>query len=203
MVPYEKFRRGNYECPICQQKEFYVPVESGLKKTGFRILALDQATYTTGWSIFDGDKLIKYGHWNSSGRTTEERIAQTKQWMASMIKKWNPDKIVIEEIQLQTYKKSEEEVIEMVKTFKTLAQLQGTLLNYLYENNFFYKPIPVGSWKKHSQVTGKGRTDQKRSAQLRVKAIFNIDATQDESDAILIGRYAAFDNKSNEIIDFG
>lgn len=41
--------------------------------------------------------------------------------MASMIKKWNPDKIVIEEIQLQTYKKSEEEVIEMVKTFKTLA----------------------------------------------------------------------------------
>ena len=56
--------------------------------------------------------------------------------------------------------------------------------------------------KSSCGVTGKNRSDQKRSAQLRVKALYNIDVTQDEADAILIGRDAALESKSNEIIEF-
>lgn len=202
VVSYEKFRRGNYECPICQQEEFYVPTESCLKKSGYRILAFDQATEVSGWSVFDGNKLVKYGHWVSNSNDCVERIDITKQWFASMIKKWNPDKVVIEDIQLQTYKKNEQESAKMVYTFKVLANLQGVLMNYLFTNNIIHKVTPPSSWKSSCGVTGKNRSDQKRSAQLRVKALYNIDVTQDEADAILIGRDAVLESKSNEIIEF-
>lgn len=201
-VSYEKWRRGSYECPICKQNEYRCTDNIAVKKNGFRILAFDQASITSGWSVFDGQKLIKYGNWTSHGVHSTERIAQTKQWMASMIKKWNPDKIIFEDIQLQTHKKNPEETVEMVITFKKLAHLQGVLKNYCYESGFNYKVVPPGTWRHYSSVKGNNRTDQKKSAQLRVKALYDISVSQDEADAILIGRWAAHDNLTNEIIEF-
>ena len=49
-----------------------------VKKNGYRILAFDQASITSGWSVFDDERLIKFGHWTSDGRHSTERIAQTK-----------------------------------------------------------------------------------------------------------------------------
>lgn len=201
-VSYEKWRRGTYECPICKENKYYHTDNIAVKKTGFRILAFDQASITSGWSVYDGDKMIKYGHWTSDGAHSTERIAQTKQWVVSMIAKWKPDKVIFEDIQLQTYKKNPQEVIEMVTTFKKLAHLQGVLKNYCYENGILYKIAAPATWRHHSQVKGNNRTDQKKSAQLRVKSIYDISVSQDEADAILIGRWAAYDNKANEIIEF-
>lgn len=201
-VSYEKWRRGTYECPICKQNRTQYMDNIAVKKNGYRILAFDQASITSGWSVFDDEKLIKFGHWSSDGRHSTERIAQTKQWMASMIKKWNPDKIIFEDIQLQTYKKNPSEVVEMVTTFKKLAHLQGVLKNYCYENGLIYKVVVPSTWRHHSEVKGNNRTDQKRSAQIIVKQLYDINVSQDEADAILIGRWAAHDNKVNEIIDF-
>lgn len=119
-----------------------------------------------------------------------------------MIKKWNPDKIIFEDIQLQTYKKNPSEVTEMVITFKKLAHLQGVLKNYCYESGLLYKVVPPSTWRHYSEVKGNSRTDQKRSAQLIVKQLYDISVSQDEADAILIGRWAAHDQKTNEIIMF-
>lgn len=146
--------------------------------------------------------MIKFGKWSSDGGHSTERIANTKQWVASMIDKWKPDKVIFEDIQLQTYKKNPQEVVEMVTTFKKLAHLQGVLKNYCYENGILYKIVPPPTWKSYSQVKGSNRTDQKKSAQLRVKSIYDISVSQDEADAILIGRWAAHDQKANEIIEF-
>ena len=173
-VSYEKWRRGTYECPICKENKYYHTDNIAVKKTGFRILAFDQASITSGWSVYDGDKMIKYGHWTSDGAHSTERIAQTKQWVVSMIAKWKPDKVVFEDI----------------------------LKNYCYENGILYKIAAPATWRHHSQVKGNNRTDQKKSAQLRVKSIYDISVSQDEADAILIGRWAAYDNKANEIIEF-
>lgn len=48
--------------------------------------------------MFDNEKLIKYGKWTSEGTHSTERIAQTKYWVASMIEKWKPDCIALEDI---------------------------------------------------------------------------------------------------------
>jgi Holliday junction resolvasome RuvABC endonuclease subunit len=64
-------------------------------------LALDQATHTTGWSIFDGDKLVRYGTFNTEIKDETARINAIKNWMLSMISNWDPDCVAIEGIQFQ------------------------------------------------------------------------------------------------------
>ena len=50
---YEIKKKKN--CPVCSQNEFKEQEDKGYYKKGQgekRVLALDQATYTSGWSIF-------------------------------------------------------------------------------------------------------------------------------------------------------
>lgn len=49
--------RAKHECPVCKKNAFKKLVESVKPKPkgAKRVLALDQATHTTGWAIFDGD----------------------------------------------------------------------------------------------------------------------------------------------------
>ena len=77
-VSYEKWRRGTHECPICKENKHYHTNNIAVKKTGFRILAFDQASITSGWSVYDGDNMIKFGKWSSDGGHSTERIANTK-----------------------------------------------------------------------------------------------------------------------------
>lgn len=197
-VSYEKWRRGSFECPICKQNQYYKSDNIAVKKNGYRILAFDQASITSGWAVFDGDALVKYGKWSSEGTHSTERIAKTKYWVASMIQKWNPDEVVFEDIQLQKFGEGNEAVL----TFKKLAHLQGVLKNYCYENQILYSIVPSATWRAHVEIKGKTRQDKKKSAQLKVKRFYDISVTQDEADAILIGQWAVGEHKATEIIEF-
>ena len=55
--------RENFLCPICEQaKKQYGAVEIKSKTKGStRVLALDQATNVSGWSIYDNKQLVAYG----------------------------------------------------------------------------------------------------------------------------------------------
>lgn len=44
------------------------------KAKGFRILAFDQASIISGWAVFDDTELVKFGHWESKGSHSTERI---------------------------------------------------------------------------------------------------------------------------------
>ena len=195
---YEKWRRGNFECPICKQNKYYHVDNIAVKKKGFRILAFDQASITSGWSVFDDGTLVKYGAWTSDGSKSTQRIAKTKYWVAAMIDKWNPDQVILEDIQLQRFDSGQEGVI----TFKKLAHLQGVLKNYLYESGIQYKVVSPSTWRSHSEIKGKTRVEKKKNAQIKVKRFYDVSVSQDEADAILIGRWAVNDNKKNQVIDF-
>lgn len=197
-VSYEKWRRGAFECPICKQNQYYKSDNIAVKKKGYRILAFDQASITSGWAVFDDEELIKYGKWSSEGTHSTERIAKTKYWVASMIQKWNPDEVIFEDIQLQKFGEGNEAVL----TFKKLAHLQGVLKNYCYENQIMYSVVPSATWRAHVEIKGRTRQDKKKSAQLKVKRFYDISVTQDEADAILLGRYGAYTHKSTEVIEF-
>lgn len=191
-----------HQCPICIKQPFKKVSERPTKKKGYRVLAFDQASITSGWSLFEDNKLLTYGKWTSNGQKSTQRISQTKAWVASLIDSHQPDVVIFEDIQLQKFSSEQGGEGAAVTTYKKLAHLQGVLKNYCYEAGIPYEIAAPATWRTYSNVKGKSRTDKKRSAQLIVEKIYEIKVTEDEADAILIGRWAAAQYKKNEIIMF-
>lgn len=183
--------REDHVCPICTATN-YVPTEnkiapkSGVKK---RVLSLDDATYNTGWAIFDDSKLIKYGVFCVNQSTEVERINAVKQWLINMVAIWRPDVVIIEDIQLQSEHGSGHDGMENVSTYKVLAHLQGVLQNILFELKIPFETVYPSVWRKACNIKGKYRADKKKSAQLEVKKWYGLDVTDDAADAICIGKY--------------
>lgn len=189
--------RTRRECPICKENKYkeqdfkIVPKEKGIRRT----LALDQSTRINGWSIYDGNKLIKYGIFTVNFDDEIERDNNIKNWLVNMIYNWNPDYVGLEGIQYQQNMG--------VTTFETLARLQGILMNTLFEMNIPYSVCPTNTWRHYCGVKGRTRTDKKRSMQILVKQWFDISVTDDEADAIGIGKYVAENlNKQITVYDW-
>ena len=186
--------RTKHECPICKQNtlkklvETIKPKPKGVK----RVLALDQATHTTGWSIFDGATLVRYGTFNTEVKDETIRINAMKNWMLSMISNWNPDCVAIEGIQFQDESSGQK---VSVTVFQGLARLQGVLMDACYSVKTDFVICPTNTWRNHCGVKGRYRADKKRSMQLIAKKEYDITVTDDEADAIGIGKYAADLNK--------
>lgn len=189
--------RNKFECPTCKQDTLFQPDNSVIPKNQntYRILALDQASHTTGYAIFDDGKLIKYGRFNTELSDEIARCSLIKSWLLSMINNWRPDYIGIEGIQ---YQEEGGGKIMGVTVFQTLARLQGILMEACYTAKIPYEICPTNTWRHICGVKGKARTDRKRSMQLLVKQWYNIDVNDDESDAIGIGRYLS--SKTNQKI---
>ena len=183
-APWKKIRLKR-DCPICKNNVFkeqdmkIIPKKKGAK----RILALDQSTRITGWSIYDSGELIKYGTFITDLDDEIQRDRAIKNWLINMINNWKPEYVGLEGIQYQQNMG--------VTTFETLARLQGILMETLLELNIEYSICPTNTWRAHCQVKGKTRIDKKRSMQLLAKQWFDISVTDDEADAIGIGKFVA------------
>lgn len=182
--------RTKLECPICKNKSHsYHSGESQAKPKGVtRVLALDQASHVSGYAIFDNDKLVAYGSFEASGRDEVERYLSIKSWLLSLISTWRPDHVGIEGIQFQEEGGGQK---MGVTVFQTLARLQGVLLLTCHEERIPCEVCPTNTWRHHCGVKGKTRTDKKRSMQILVKKWYDVTVTDDESDAIGIGRYVS------------
>ena len=109
-----------------------------------------------------------------------------------MLDNWKPDFVAIEGIQFQ----DESSGNKMgVTVFQGLARLQGVLMETCYSQGIDYTVCPTNTWRNHCGVKGRYRTDKKRSMQLIAKKWYDITLTDDEADAVGIGRYAADLNK--------
>ena len=196
IAPWKKIRE-NRICPICMRerlktKEFK---NTKKKKSEYRILALDQATHISGYAVFNNKNLIEYGTFEATGENDIERSVQVKQWLISLIDQFEIDFVGLEGIQYQT--------AAGVTTFETLARLQGILAATCYEEKIPYKIAPTNTWRLHCGVKGRTRPDRKRSMQRLVKDWFNLTPTEDEADAIGIGKYFSdIQSPKVEIIDW-
>ena len=110
-----------------------------------------------------------------------ERLVKIREKVAELIKKYNIDEVVFEDIQYQANK------INNVQTFKVLAEVYGIIQEYLTENKIPYSVVLASSWKSTLGIKGKDRSAQKKNAQIWVLDNCSIKATQDECDAICIG----------------
>lgn len=196
-APWKKIRQKR-ECTLCKQNKYKSQDHKIIpkKKGTFRVLALDQATKITGYSIFDNKKLIYYNIFKADESEKEiARDIQVKQWLVSMIENWKIDMVGLEGIQY-------EEKFG-VTTFETLARLQGILMGTLHELNMPYKVCPTPTWRSHCGVKGKTKIEKKRSMQLLVKKWFDVQITDDEADAIGIGKYVSDTHKKKtEIVNW-
>lgn len=161
-----------------------------------RILALDAATVTTGYAIYDDDVLVYYGTYKVDGNwPTERRINEIKKWLAQLLEKYDIDFVGIENIQLQ----NQNHVRMSVEVYRTLANLQGVLLDTVFEACVDHDLVYSSSWRKYCNVgDDKGRENKKKAAQEKVKLWYNQDCTQDEADAICIGKYFVHLLKQNK-----
>jgi Holliday junction resolvasome RuvABC endonuclease subunit len=170
-------------CPVCDKNKFKKMVNTSAQpkehKNHKRTLSLDASTNLTGWAIFDNDKLIGYGKISATKKTTTEKIAVINEWLMSMIDQWDPDVIVIEDIQQQVNH----------KTFKLLARLQGVLLNTIYINDIKEFLITSSAWRSGIGVRGRTREEMKKAAQAKVFEWYEIKVGDDEADAICMGRH--------------
>lgn len=85
------------------------------------LLALDQASVTTGYAIFQNRQLIKYGKIMLDDPNVGTRLAVLRQTLIDMIKEYDITCIAFEDIQLQA------SVGNNVKTFKVLANVFGVI----------------------------------------------------------------------------
>ena len=148
-----------------------------------RTLALDQASRTTGWAIYDNKNLIESGHFSiSANKTMQQRLISFINHLSDLITKYHIEKIYYEGIQYQSN----------IETYKKLAYIQAMIIYNTGTNNIPILELGPSHWRsiikdKHGINFGRSRSEQKKKAQDFVKEYFNKDVSEDEADAICLG----------------
>lgn len=189
-VPWKKMRNKIF-CPTCATTlKKRLTNMGGKKKSGeYRVIGLDQSSHKTGYSVFDDGVLISYGVFEASG-DQNERMIQLCEWLDSMLAAWQPDEVGIEETQYNP-RSNDNDTVRAHDTFKLLSQIMGACLITILRSGTKASTVIIPTWRHHCKVRGNTRTDQKRSAQMLVKQWYDLVVTDDESDAICIGKYFA------------
>lgn len=191
-APWKKMR-GRYECPQCEKNQYKTSSQTVAippkPKGALRTLALDQSSHINGWAIFDNDQLTIFGKFNVSDDDEVARMSKVRGWLMSMLANHSVDQVALEGIQYQDQNTSGQKM--GVTVFQTLARLQGVLAVTCFESGVSYLVCPTNTWRHHCGVKGRTRADRKRSMQLLVKQWYDVSVSDDEADAIGIGRYAA------------
>ena len=159
-----------------------------------KLLALDQASRTTGWAIFDDEELIDSGTFTLKSDDIGERLVDYKKHVEKLICDNDIEEVAFEDIQMQNQ-------INNVQTFKVLAEIFGVTQEYLVEQGHSYHVVSSNTWKSQLNIKGKQRAEQKKNAQIYVLEHYNKKVSQDESDAICIGSCVILQNK-NKKTDF-
>lgn len=154
------------------------------------ILALDVSTTSTGYALYVGDKLTKFGFIRPTSKDWLIRVRKMADKVAELDKDYSIDTVVIED----TF------FLKNIKTVKKLCLAQGILLGQL-PNAELIQVFP-NTWKKHFGL-GKGKATrdvQKQTSISVAETLFLISAkiNDDEADAILMGRYVLETLKGGE-----
>lgn len=121
--------------------------------------------------------IIKYGVLKPKGETND-RIRQTIKKCIWLCREYNATFVFIEGIQVQ----------RNPKVFEILAKLQGTLEITLEEKGYFVNVVKASEWRKRVGIKNRKRAEVKVEAIQMVEDLYGIQASEDESEAILFAR---------------
>lgn len=150
------------------------------------LIATDQSSQVLGISIFEikTTKLLYSAAIKIKGKSLESRIASIKkiinEYVREYIENYELAYMVFEGVQMQR---------NNVLTLETLSELLGVIKNNAYELQIPFLVYKPSEWRGHFHIAKgkKKREELKAEAISIVKEKYQIDATDDECEAILIG----------------
>ena len=113
------------------------------------LLALDQASITTGYAIFKDGKYSSHGKFSFDDHDIGMRLVKIRNKVLELIRENDITEIAFEDIQYQ------ERVMNNVQTFKTLAEVYGVIQETLTELGLKYLSI-----NKNSCLAGKYQSEK-------------------------------------------
>lgn len=148
-----------------------------------KVLALDLSTHRSGWATEINGK-IEYGAIESAASDVEKRIGIMREGILDILKKYDIDTVVIEEVRPDGYNN---------RTGKVLTWLQGCINIAIYEYNKKIKIDFIGpsSWRSVLGIQGY-RVKREQQKLLDIKWVnnhFNLslsNSQDDEADALAI-----------------
>lgn len=147
------------------------------------LLAIDQASVTSGYAVFKDGKLVDYGKFTFNDDVIAERLVKIRTKVKELIEEHDINEVAFEDIQMQG------NVANNVQTFKVLSEVFGVISETLQEMKMKYTVVMSGTWKSTLGIKGRTRPEQKRNAQEYVLNTYNVKAIQDVCDAICIGTH--------------
>lgn len=150
-----------------------------------KVLATDQATRVSGYSLFDDNKYVCSGiiDMSKSELDTDERSFEMAKEIWKIINKYKPDALVIENVQKQT----------STSTVIILARLQGEIIGYAEAHGVTTYIVSPAQWRSalsFRQGPKVKRKELKQQSIDYVKKNYGIDLQEDECEAICIGTAA-------------
>ena len=151
-----------------------------------RLIAFDQASITTGYSIFEDGKYVESGIIIKSNKIPIiERIPQMAASICAKIKESRADAVFIEGVQTQSNQ----------KTVVDLARLQGGIMMWCSIKNIPLKILTPAEWRKilgYKMGPKVPRAELKQQSLDYVKEHFKlVDISEDRAEAICIGAAAS------------
>ena len=149
-----------------------------------RILNFDQSTKISAYSVFIDKKYIECGVVDLHKiKDTSERIRAMGVELGKIIEKYQPDKVVLEEVAQQSNP----------LTLKLLARIQGVVIGFCAAHNIETYIIEPSKWRSVLQFkigAGVKRAELKQQSIDYVKNIYGLDLSEDECESICIGEAA-------------
>jgi hypothetical protein len=185
----EKLLKEDFECMSCLQKD-----AENIQDTDPYFLALDAASYTTGVAIFNrGGQLLSHQAINiDKKKDFFVRVYELKQEIVKLIEENKITCVILEDCQYQMNP----------VLFKKLAMLQGVIrYTVLQELNKELITAYPDEWRSYNHIGGTKRPEQKKAAIDKIKAIYQRDISEDESESILLGKYGVYSYNNIHVDD--
>ena len=147
-----------------------------------KVLIFDQSTRVSGWAYFENGNYICSGviDMNKSKLETDRRSFEMAKEIWKIIKKHNPDELIIENVQQQS----------SPSTVIILARLAGMIIGYAEAHNVHVHILLPSQWRKalgYSQGAKVKRQELKQQSIDYVKKNLELDLSEDECEAIAEG----------------
>lgn len=147
-----------------------------------KIIGLDQSTRRSAYSVFVNGKLKRYGMFVADEKEKDPyvRMEQMHESLSAFLKKEKPDAVVIENIQFQKNQHA----------YAVLGNMQGVVFAILYALHIPFFIVEPSKWRVNVGINPTNKREiLKKCAIETASAKYNIDASEDESEAALIGQW--------------
>lgn len=145
------------------------------------VLALDQSTNRTGWSVFNKDgNLVMSGVFATKSKSIDKRIEELTDYCLYLSERFQVDHVIFEDVQSQ----------KNPRTFKDLSMVLGALVKFSLDNKLTHTIVSPSTWRSFLGIKTKPREVAKLGAKNYVYAKYKVDCKyDDESDSICIGTW--------------